>query len=60
LAFCDFLAEPAIKIEYFIIPLSILFTYPLLSKRLMFASSILFYIFLLFGLLKFTFLNQLQ
>jgi hypothetical protein len=60
LAFCVFLAEPAIKIEYFIIPLSILFTYPLLSKRLMFASSLLFYIFLLFGLLKFTFLNQLQ
>lgn len=60
LFFCIFLAEPLIKIEYFIIPLSVLFTFPLLSKRLTFASSLLFYIFLLFGLLKFTFLNQLQ
>lgn len=60
LFFCIFLAEPSIKIEYFIIPLSVLFTFPLLSKRLTFASSLLFYIFLLFGLLKFTFLNQLQ
>lgn len=60
LLFCVFLAKPALKIEFFIVPLSFLFTFPLLSKRLSFASSFLFYLFLLFGLLKFTFLNQLQ
>lgn len=59
LLFCAFLGEPSLKIEYFIIPLSILFSFPLLSKRFSFPSSLLFYLFLIYGLLKFTFLNSL-
>lgn len=59
LLFCAFLGEPSMKIEYFIVPLSILFSFPLLSKRFSFPSSLLFYLFLIYGLLKFTFLNSL-
>jgi hypothetical protein len=59
LLFCAFLGEPSLKIEYFTIPLSILFSFPLLSKRFSFPSSLLFYLFLIYGLLKFTFLNSL-
>ena len=59
LLFCAFLGEPSLKIEYFTIPLSILFSFPLLSKRFSLPSSLLFYLFLIYGLLKFTFLDSL-
>ena len=58
--FCIFLLAPPMNLELFAIPFSLLFTYPFLSKRLTFASSLLFYLFLLFGLLKFVLLNQLS
>jgi hypothetical protein len=60
LVFCIFLLTPPINLELFAIPFSLLFTYPFLSKRFTFASSLLFYLFLLFGLLKFVLLNQLS
>lgn len=59
LLFCAFLLERSLKIEFFIIPLSILYCFPLLSKRFSLGSSLLFYIFMIYGLLKFNFLDSL-
>ena len=57
LIFCAFISVPPLKIELFIFPLSILFTYPLLSKSLNFSASLIFYILFFFGLFKYFLLN---
>jgi hypothetical protein len=48
-----FIKSPILRIEFFIIPLSFLFTFPLLSKRFNLVASLFFYLIFFFGVLKF-------
>jgi hypothetical protein len=53
LVFNVFIESPMLRIEFFIIPLSFLFTFPLLSKRFNLIASLFFYLIFFFGVLKF-------
>ncbi len=46
------------KMHLFLVPLCLLFAFPLLQKRMRFATSILFYIFLVYNFLKFLTFNM--
>jgi hypothetical protein len=52
--FCEgFLYTGSPKMHLFLVPLCLLFAFPLLQKRMRFATSILVYIFLIYNILKF-------
>jgi hypothetical protein len=52
LVFNVFIESPMLRVEFFIIPLSFLFTFPLLSKRINLIASLFFYLIFFFGVLK--------